>query len=78
MSRRPRIPGTAAAVWRREVACGGDPALAIVRALSDLPVGVEEFWRIGVGHDDGCPAVDTGPMTACTCEVLRLEARRMA
>lgn len=78
VSRRPRVPGTAAAVWRREVACGIDPTRALVHALRELPVHGGQVWSLGVGHDDGCPAIDTGPKAACTCEIVRLEARRAA
>jgi hypothetical protein len=78
VSRRPRVLGTAAAMWRREVACGIDPTRALVRALAEFrairPTG--EVWIVGVGRDRNCPAIDTGPMAACTCELVRLEARR--
>ncbi len=79
MSRRPRVPGTSASTWRREVACGIDPTRALVQALDELrAIRAGQVWRIGVRHDDGCPAIDTGPMAACTCEIVRLEARRAA
>lgn len=80
MSRRPRIPGTSSsAVYRREVACGVDPAGAVVRALEEFrTVLAGQVWSIGVGHDDGCPSLTGGGMPACTCELVRLEARRAA
>ena len=79
VTRRSRVPGTSSSVWRREVACGIDPAGALVRALAEFrAIRAGEVWRVGVGHDDGCPAIDVGPMAACTCELVRLEARRAA
>jgi hypothetical protein len=79
MSRRPRVPGTNSSTWRREVACGADPTRALVRALAEVrAIRAGEVWSVGIGHDDGCPAIDTGPMAACTCELVRLEARRAA
>ena len=79
MRRRPRVPGTDSTIWRRDIACGIDPTDALVRALAEFrAMRRGEVWSVGVGHDDGCPAIDTGPMAACTCEIVRLEARRAA
>jgi hypothetical protein len=79
MSRRPRVPGTSSTVWRREVVCGVDPAGAVVRALAEFrPIRAGQVWSIGVCHDDGCPSLERGGMPACTCELVRLEARRAA
>lgn len=77
MSQGSRIPGTRSP-QRREVACGPDPELALVRALRDLPIHAGQIWSIGVAHDDGCPALEQGGMPACTCELVWLEARRAA
>ena len=78
MSHRHRIPGTSASTWRRE-ACGTDPTAALVRALAEFrAIRAGEVWSVGVGHDDGCPAIERGGMPACTCELVRLEARRAA
>jgi hypothetical protein len=66
-------------VWRLDVVVAGDPIGRLneaIGALSDLhliPAGA--IWSVSVGHDDGCP-VDEGGMSACTCEVVHLEARR--
>lgn len=79
MSRQPRVPGTSSNVWRREVACGVDPAGALVRALVELRAGrAGQVWSVGVAHDDGCPSLEQGGMPACTCELVWLEARRAA
>jgi hypothetical protein len=78
-SRRPRVPGTSSGVWRREIACGVDPTAALVRALSEFrEFRRGEVWSVGVGHDDGCPSLEAGGMPACTCELVRVEARRAA
>jgi len=78
MSRRRRIPRTSSTTWRREIACGVDPAAALLRALDDFHPPRGEIWRIGVSHDDGCPSLRGAGMRACTCELVRLEARRAA
>ena len=78
MRRRPRVPGTSSSVWRRDIACGVDPARAFVGVLADLPVHAGQVWSIAVRHDDGCPSIERGGMPACTCEIVRLEARRAA
>jgi hypothetical protein len=74
VKRRPRVPGTWQ--WRLEVATGGDPIAALVRASRQMPrrPGV---WHVDVRHDAGCPASLDG-MSACTCEVVEVEARRAA
>ena len=69
--------GSQGAVWRRDVACGSNAQLALVRALTTLPTGRGQVWSLGVSHDDGCPAL-TGGMPACTCELVQLEARQAA
>jgi hypothetical protein len=76
--RRPRVPDTTGHVWRREVACGVDPEGALVRAVAELPVRAGHVWSIGIGHDDECPSLVGGGMRGCSCEVVRLEARRAA
>jgi hypothetical protein len=78
VSRRPRVPGTSTDVYRRDVACGADPTSALVRALDNLPVHAGHVWSVGVGHDDECPSLVGGGMDACTCELVRVEARRAA
>jgi hypothetical protein len=69
--------GSHGAVWRREVACGGDPQRALVRALGSSPVRRGEIWSFVIHHDDGCPAFEHG-MNACSCEIVGLEARQAA
>jgi hypothetical protein len=79
MSRRPRrIAGTSPSTWRREVACGIDPAGALARALVAMPHRAGEVWSIGVGHAADCPTLHQGAMWACTCELVELVARRAA
>jgi hypothetical protein len=79
VSGRPRISGTSRPIWSREVACGADPAGAVVRALEEFrAVRVGQVWSVGVGHDEGCPALVGGGMAGCTCQLVRLEARRAA
>jgi hypothetical protein len=79
MSRRPRIAGTTSNVWRREIACGGDPTGALVHALAEFQLArAGQVWSIGVRHDDGCASLEGGGMPSCTCELVGLEARRAA
>ena len=79
MSRRPRVVGTHSPRYRCEVACGVDPTLALVRALTEFrAIRGGGVWNIGVAHDTGCPSLEQGGMPACTCELVRLEARRAA
>jgi hypothetical protein len=77
MSRRPpRIPGTSSPRYR-EIACGNAPELALIRALTEFrAIRAGEVWSVGVDHDDSCSSLDGGGMPACTCETVRLEARR--
>jgi hypothetical protein len=42
-----------------------------------MPVRRGEVWDVGIGHDDGCPAMRHG-MDACDCEIVRVEGRRVA
>ena len=74
---RPHITGERSSIWRREVVCGGNPQLALVRALETLPGSRDHVWSFGVGHDDGCPALAEG-MARCTSELVWLEARQAA
>jgi hypothetical protein len=76
-SRRQRLVGMRSSVWRRDIACGGNPQFSLVRALAALPIGRGEIWSIGVRHDAGCPAFDHG-MDRCSCEIVELEARKAA
>jgi hypothetical protein len=79
MSRRPRIPGTSSTTWRREIACGVDPTAALLRALDEFrQIRRGQVWSIGIAHDDGCPSLRGAGMPGCTCELVRLEARRAA
>jgi hypothetical protein len=79
MSHRQRVPGTTSNVWRREIACAGDPTGALVQALAEFrAVRAGHIWSIGVSHDNGCPALEGGGMFSCDCEVVHLEARRAA
>lgn len=62
-----------------DVATGGDPLRALLAAARALTGGETQLVTLGIGHDDGCPCVEAClPMPACTCEVVRLEARRIA
>lgn len=79
MSRRPRVPGTPGRrAVRIEVATGGNPVDALIRASAALPFRPAGVWSIAVHHDTGCPATPFGPMAACTCEIVELVARRAA
>ena len=77
-ARRGRLPGTTKAVYSLEVATGGRPVTALLRALERMPVRRGQVWTTEVHHDDGCPALGTGPMHVCTCEVVEIAARRVA
>ena len=48
----------------------------LLRALETVPIRDGQVWGLGVGHDDSCSSLDGGGMPACTCEIVRLEARR--
>ncbi len=76
--RRHRVLGTTSASYRLEVATGGKPVTALLRALERMPVGRGQVWATDVHHDDECPALGTGPMHVCTCEVVDIAARRVA
>ncbi len=79
MTRPHRIPGTRSHTWRRAVFTGNDPTAALLRAIQELQeVKRGQIWSVGVAHDDECPAVDVGPMSACTCEIVELTAKRAA
>jgi hypothetical protein len=68
-------------LWYVDVACGGDPARAVLRAVSEIlerQSNRGEVWRLGSGHDDGCPAMEGEGMESCSCEIVQLEARRAA
>ena len=66
-------------IWRREIFIGGRPVEALTAALTedDIPVRAGEIWDLGIGHDDGCPAMKYG-QHACDCEVVHLTATRLA
>jgi hypothetical protein len=79
VSRRPRIPGMSRPRdIRLEVATGGNPTRAFLRAAMLIPWRPGEVWLTDVHHDDGCPATPDGPMAACSCEIVELRARRAA
>ena len=79
MSRRPRVPGTEQpAVFRLAVATGGRPVDAFLQAVDSLPTDRGQVWTTAVHHDQGCPALDTGPIAICTCEIVEIAARRVA
>jgi hypothetical protein len=62
---------------RIEVATVGDPARSITAALAELrpEAGV---YKVSVSHDESCPCVaGHQPMTACTCEIVWLDRRRV-
>jgi len=77
-ARRGRLPGTTKAVYRLEVATGGRPVTALLRAFERMPVRRGQVWTTEVHHDDDCPAIATGPMAVCRCEIVELVARRVA
>ncbi len=76
--KRQRVPGTTDPVFRLEVATGGNPVSAFVRAMQTMPFVRGQVWTTDVHHDDGCPALGTGPMHVCTCEVVEIAARRVS
>jgi hypothetical protein len=79
VSRQPRIPGTTTKAWRCDVATGGDPTGALVRAIEEFrAIRRGHIWRLDISHDDGCAALAGRGMGACSCEVVRLEGRRAA
>lgn len=74
-----RIPATSSSmpVWRREIACGHDPGAALAAAMKEAPIGAGQVWKLAAHHDGGCPSLEAAGMPACTCELVRLEARRI-
>jgi hypothetical protein len=76
---RRRRDETIRRVTKLEVATAGDPTVAVMRASA-------AWWRIDGGgvnkvtisHDDGCPCLHRRGLPACTCEIIGLEARRVA
>lgn len=75
----PRVPGTSKAALRLEVATGGNPDAALLRAVGLLPRARGGVWDIAISHDDGCPTLAPGQSLAvCSCEILELGARRLA
>jgi hypothetical protein len=66
------------AVKTVDVATGGHPEVALAAALSRWNLGRPCVVDVGVHHDDGCPCVNGRPMRFCTCEVVRVEGRRVA
>jgi hypothetical protein len=73
LSRRKRRP-----VLSRRVAIGENPVRAVTKAMLELPVGKGEVWDVGIAHDCGCPTLRRGGLRECDCEVVRLDARRVA
>jgi hypothetical protein len=79
VTRRSRVPGRRRPRYRREIACGNDPTAALAAAVLEPPVRPGTVWDLAVRHDDECPAFQRGgSMSACTCEIVELEARRAA
>lgn len=76
--RRHRVLGTTSPSYRLEIATGGKPVTALLRALERMPVRRGQVWTTEVHHDDDCPAIATGPMAVCRCEIVELVARRVA
>ena len=76
MKRPPSIPATRSPLWRREIACGSNPAGALLKAIQESPVD-NGVWDLAVRHDDGCACTNGRSMSACTCELVQLEARRL-
>jgi hypothetical protein len=60
-----------------EVATGGDPIAALTRAAA-IWSRKPQVISLAVRHDDGCPCLYGRSMFACTCEIVELEARRVA
>jgi hypothetical protein len=46
--------------------------------MLEMPVRPGEVWDTGIGHDDGCLALKGHGLRSCSCEIVRLEARRVA
>ena len=64
------------AVHVRDIATGGDPLHAYLRAMLPLTGGPQAL-HTRIHHDDGCPCLRGLPMPACTCEIVRLVTKRL-
>jgi hypothetical protein len=62
MSRCSRVPGT--------------PVAALTRAIATLPIRKGELWQLDIHHDDDCSALDSGPMSTCTCAIVEIKGQR--
>jgi hypothetical protein len=79
VTRPPRVPGTPGGrSYRLEVATGGRPLEAYLRAVGSLPLRRGELWVTDMQHDDGCPGWERESIPLCTCEVVWLTVRRVA
>ena len=78
MSRRQRVPGMKASErqWL-EIPTGGNPLMALIRG-HDLDIGRGQVVHVSIAHDAGCPCLRGRPMPFCTCELVRLQARKVA
>ena len=63
--------------WRT-VATAGRPVAAVTAATLAIPAGPGEVWSTAIAHDDGCLALKGHGLRACDCELVELEARRVA
>jgi len=61
-----------------DIACGGDPTRAVAAASLRLTQGRPWIVNLTIRHDDGCPCLNGRSMLGCTCELVTLEARRVA
>src|SRR5438067_13636 len=50
----------------------------LAAAALQLTNGRPYLLRVGVRHDDECPCLAGRSMRACTCEIVHLEAKRVA
>jgi hypothetical protein len=64
--------------WRREVATAGRPVETVTAAMLTVPARPGEVWSTEIAHDDGCLALKGHGLRSCSCEVVWLEARRVA
>jgi hypothetical protein len=64
-------------IHKVDIATGGDPVAAVAHAEQSWASG-GHVVKLAVRHDDGCPCLDGRGLHACTCEVIGLEARRVA
>jgi hypothetical protein len=63
---------------RTEIATGGDPAGALVKAIAETTPTDGGVYRVGVQHDEGCPCVTRQqPISSCTCEIISLKRKRL-